>query len=131
MRHQMLHNTGWYLIPGQLKNGEETNVYSSNSLLRWDKPPNPYSMYENNRWRKYLTNVYESKNPELTLYYGGYLCQEWNKSHEEQEQLLTFEIYFMEEFKQYFNHSPIVKKQLLLEHECSTRTGDHYRSWGW
>ena len=115
-------NDGWYVIPGRLKNEREIDIYNDDPIVRWEKPSNVSSTYQNNRLRKYLSSIYKSKNKALRFYYGEYLCREWNNAHSGHEQLETFKIYFMEEFTPHSEQSLVVKNQLIWSQDCSTDT---------
>ena len=112
----------WYVIPGRLKNEREIDIYNDDPIVRWEKPSNVSYTYQNNRWRKYLSSIYKSKNRDLRFYYGEYLCREWNNAHSGPEQLETFKIYFMEESTPHPEQSLVVKNQLIWSQDCSTDT---------
>ena len=87
---------GWYVIDGELMNGEKVDVYNESiGEVNWDKPDVVSSTYENNRWRKYLTSIRRKPNSSQMQNYAQYLCRNWNQSHSIDDRLNRFEIYFM------------------------------------
>lgn len=92
-----LRDDGWYVIPGKLKNGHEVNVFTAGGPVSWERPQLISATYRNERQRKYMMNLWLAVNAGHRLYFGKYLCRDWNRSHEGAEQLETFEIVFMRE----------------------------------
>lgn len=118
-----LKEDGWYVFPGTLRNGETIDVFPAlvgrqAHPVRWEKPASVAAMYRNQRWRKYLMNVWMPAHSKHRLYLGRYLCREWNGRHPESEQLLTFKMYFMLEYTlPDFQVAP-PQKTLLWTHQC-------------
>ncbi len=109
---------GWYVIPGQLKDGTEIDLFNDNKPVTWEKPQLISRMYKNHHWYKHMVNL-RSKNSEDHLrHYGGYLCRNWNSSHKDQKQLETLSIYFMREvtLPDYKYSKP--QRVLLWRHWC-------------
>jgi len=89
-------DNGWYVIHGELMNGEKVDVYNESiGEVNWDKPGVVSSTYENSRWRKYLTSIRRKPNSSQMQNYAQYLCRNWNQSHSIDDRLNRFEIYFM------------------------------------
>ena len=87
---------GWYVISGELMNGEKVDVYNKKTgEVNWDKPDVVSSTYKNNRWRKYLTSIRRKSNSTHMENYAQYLCRDWNTRHSDENRLNRFEIYFM------------------------------------
>ena len=49
------------------------------------------------QWRTYFINLNRNIGKKLYPYYGKYLCQQWNNSHQASQQLDDITIYFMSE----------------------------------
>ncbi len=109
---------GWYVIPGKLKNGKEIDLFKNGKPVIWDKPLLVSSTYPNERWRKYMMNIWSKRHAAHRLYYGKYLCRDWNSKHQGQEQLDTFEIYFMLEKTLPNYQTPEVEKVMIHRHYC-------------
>jgi len=88
---------GWYVIPGKLKNGKEVDLFKKGASVQWEKPAVVRTTFKNERWRKYMMNLWRAANAGHRLYYGQYLCRDWNSRHQGEEQLDSFEIFYMRE----------------------------------
>ncbi|MEC9308195.1 MAG: DCC1-like thiol-disulfide oxidoreductase family protein [Chloroflexota bacterium] len=109
---------GWYVIPGELRNGSTVDVYTRKPIT-WEKPKDVSETYENNRWRKYLLTLYKAKYKDERLYYGKYICRSWNAPDVETEHdLTTFEIYFVEERTHPPGEAPTIERRRLWGHSC-------------
>jgi len=113
-----LTDDGWYVIPGKLKNGSEVDVFRNGEPVTWEKPARVAKMYKNERWRKYMMNVWMASNRKHRLYYGQYLCRDWNTRHQGDLQLEEFEIFFMREDTVPPGETPHAEKISLWKHWC-------------
>lgn len=93
-----LKEDGWYVMQGLLANGSEVDLFREGTAVTWEKPTDIASMYSNERWRKYLMNIWAKKNAAYRPYYADYLCRDWNRSHSFEEQLRSLKIVFNLEF---------------------------------
>ena len=114
---------GWYVIRGVLQNGREVDVFRDGAPVSFAKPSAAAiaAQYKDERWRKYLMNLYLAVNSDYRLYYGRYLCREWNagKAADDPTQLNTFDIYFMIRTNVPWTQPPRVhEKALLHSHRC-------------
>jgi hypothetical protein len=118
------YNDGWYVIPGTLRSGKQVDligaaIHNDFSLreVSWDKPENVRSALKNQHWRKYLTEI--QSNNELLLYFGHYICREWNARHADDEQLLNFQFTFMSEETPLPGYQPATpEERVLWKHNC-------------
>src|SRR6185436_11461475 len=92
-----LTDDGWYVIPAWLQNGTEVDLMTGTGPVHWEKPTLVYVTYRNQRWRKYLMNIWKSDSASHRPYFGRYLCRSWNAVHQGEEMLQNLEIYFMKE----------------------------------
>jgi len=114
----------WHVIPGRLQDGRQVDLLPvakgdfSMHELSWAKPPYVRELYRNERWRKYLENISNNQWTDQRLYFGQYICREWNARHTGAEQLRTFEIAYMwqETFPNYRQGAP--QKVVLWQHSC-------------
>ncbi len=90
-----LTTSNYFLIPGQLRNGDQVDVYElTSSQPNWQPPEGYYPLYESYRWRKYLGRVDTTKNNNVRSALGNYYCRVWNNQPRAREtQLASFEIY--------------------------------------
>lgn len=114
-----LRSDGWYVIPGKLKNGKEIDIYRMKQPVDWAKPDSLADLYPNDRWRSYLMNMYLQEEGEMYIpYYARYLCRSWNEAHEGEEQLKSFDIFYM--VKENAIEDPLkpYEKVHLWHHDC-------------
>ncbi len=119
-------NDGWYVIPGSLRSGQQIDLMAAvtnNNFrlgrgLSWEKPQNVAGTYKNKYWRKYLNNIRKERHADQRLYFGRYICREWNARHAGAGQLETLQITYMLEktLPDYQRATP--KKVVLWEHSC-------------
>ena len=86
---------GWYVLPGTLRDGTAVDVFDGASPVSWDKPQLIAYTYKNQRWQKYLMNLWGANYAVYRLGYGQYLCRQWNSTHPYDKQLMSFKIIFM------------------------------------
>ncbi|MEW6279753.1 MAG: HTTM domain-containing protein [Candidatus Eremiobacterota bacterium] len=109
---------GWYVIEAHLRNGEKVDLFRGGEKVTWDKPEWVSATYPNERWRKYMMNLWMRDYSRYRLYYGRYLCRSWNGSHPYDRQVTTFKIYFMlENTLPNYQTAPIEKVE-LWSHDC-------------
>lgn len=94
--------SAWPVIPGVLVDGTEVDVYRGTvGAPSFNRPARIAAVYENERWRKYISNVedlsYDSDRPAFALNWGRYLCRQWNEGAAPNRSLATFDIYFQVE----------------------------------
>ncbi len=109
---------GWFVIPGKLKDGTEVDLFRGGKPVSWDKPEDILKDYPNQRWRKYLMNIWKAEFSDHRLYYGRYLCRDWNGKHINGKQVNTFDIYFMQETTLPEGKTAPLEKILLWRHAC-------------
>lgn len=110
---------GWYVIPATLKDGTEIDLWNGGEPVRWAKPAHVVATYANQRWRKYMMNMWQKDYAAHRLHFGRYQCRAWNRDHPRVgDKLTSFEIYFMEEFTQPNYQEPTIRKVKLWSHDC-------------
>jgi hypothetical protein len=115
---------GWYVIPGNLRGGQRVDVMPITRddfglhAVSWEKPPSVAGTYKNEHWRKYLERIWDRDYSDQRLYFGQYICREWNARHTGSEQLMDFQVTYMLEqtLPDYRRSTP--EKVVLWEHRC-------------
>lgn len=109
---------GWYIIVGELSDGTQIDLFRDGAKVVWEKPKLVSSLYKNERWRKYMTNLTIPYKVYRRLYFAQYLCRDWNSHHNSSERLERLTIYFMEE--QNLRDDPISKPEKVkyLDYDC-------------
>ncbi len=90
-----LREDGWYVVEGTLADGTRVDVLRGGGPVRWEKPELVSESYKNERWRKYMLNLWSAENADHRPYYAAYLFREWNGRHAGKERLEGLEVYFM------------------------------------
>jgi len=109
---------GWYVIPGELKDGTVVDVFRNGGDVRWEKPERVANAYKNFRWRKYMMNLWNKNYASHRLFYSRYLCRDWNSRHPQTKQLAKFQLIFMlERTLPDYQVSP-PQKTVLFSYDC-------------
>jgi hypothetical protein len=115
---------GWYVIPGELQDGQKVDLmpitrddYGMHPVS-YEKPQDIPATYKNEHWRKYLENIYNQDHADQRLYFGQYICRQWNARHTGADTLETFRIIYMREvtLPDYKQSKP--EKVDLWNHTC-------------
>jgi hypothetical protein len=117
---------GWFVMEGELRDGTPIDVYRLQpGEVSFEKPDDPSAYYPNQRWRKYLMNLWLKKYKDYRLHYGRYLCRRWNSRETERERKLTaFRIHFILE-RPGLPGQPAkpTEKRTIWRHECFKKEG--------
>ncbi len=87
--------SGWFVIPGKLKNGSVVDLYHDGGPVRWAPPPLISSYFKNERWRKYLMNMRSKRMLAYRRDFSLYLCRNWNQSHGGDQTLGSLQVVFV------------------------------------
>ena len=87
---------GWLVLSAITKGGEYFDLYTGEEL-NWEKPKHITKTFPNDRWRKYLMNLWLGQHSDHRVHYGRYMCREWNAKHFGDEQVQSFWMYYMVE----------------------------------
>ncbi len=104
-----LKDDGWYVMPARLRNGKEVDVFQEGRPIRWEKPARVALTYKNDRWRKYFMNLWLAEYKGYRVYYGQYMCRQWNTTHAPEEALEEFQMFYMREDTVLYQN-PVPKK---------------------
>ena len=108
----------WYVIRGQLQNGEIIDVFRNGQAVSWEQPNVPASkIHKNNLWKKYLMSLPYYKN--MYHYYAAYLCNDWNQKHKGSEHLKSIEINLMNKTPEINNRNPFITRETMYKNYCS------------
>ena len=90
-----LAQSGWFVMPAQLEDGREVDLFHHGAPVDWRKPAHVADDFKNDRWRKYMVVVAEAKNTYLRAPYADYLAYAWNSRHPAAEKVRSLQIYLM------------------------------------
>lgn len=89
---------GWYVMPGQLKNKREVDVFRGGRAPQLAKPSprEMYHQYPTERWINYLLDLHDPEYDDRNrVAYARYVCREWNgKKGNTPERLESFRIVY-------------------------------------
>lgn len=92
-----LKDDGWYVIPGELKDGSRVDLFRGGAPVEWEKPADVSAEYPGQRWRKYMVNLWKEDYGGQRKYYADWKCRRWNAEHSGDRRLEIIEMYFMKE----------------------------------
>jgi hypothetical protein len=108
---------GWYVIEGRFADGRVLDLFSGKELT-WDKPKDVANTYPNQRWRKYMMNLWLAENSKYRLPYGQYLCRKWNPKGRGPEELTGFDLIYMLEVTNPDGTEQVPEKKVVWNHWC-------------
>jgi len=90
----------WYVIWAEKVNGETFELFRNRGIFTWEgnvpyslEKPSPYhESFKNHRWFKYFENGFNAKNSDLRLYFGKWVCRNYNAEHHDEERLYHFKV---------------------------------------
>ncbi|MCP5468645.1 MAG: DUF393 domain-containing protein [Deltaproteobacteria bacterium] len=118
-------NDGWYVLAATLKDGTKIDLMKADQKLDFAKPKNVSATYPNQRWRKYMMNLYKRRE-HLSLF-ASYQCRLWNLFYQNTNKMEELEINFMLERTLPYPQKSSVKKEHLLTYECKEASANSPR----
>jgi predicted DCC family thiol-disulfide oxidoreductase YuxK len=111
---------GWYVIEGITADGRRVDVWNGGGAPDYAKPADLWPLYRNSQWQKYLVNVWQRRNRGYRVYFGRYLCREWNERHAGPDRVdMVYIKYMLETTPPPGRSSPEPSKESVLHHTCS------------
>jgi hypothetical protein len=90
-----LKDSGWYVAQGNRRDGSGVDLLRGGAPVCWDEPGLVSTTFPNERWRKYLMNLWERDNVAHRPLYARYLLRQWNARRKGELALESVEVYFM------------------------------------
>lgn len=113
-----LTDDGWYVIEGTRRDGTTVDVLHDVSPVDWSKPAWIATTYKNERWRKYMMNLWSIDNQRYRLPFAQYLTRLSRLKNRGLQELVSFDIYFMREVTNPDGSENPPEKVLVWHHEC-------------
>lgn len=104
---------GWYVVPARLADGTEVDVFRNSEPVQWEKPATVSSLYPNERWQKYMENLWQASNSGHRIFVADYWRRQWNSTHEANRQVKSLKIYYMLENTPPEGQTPKVRRVLM------------------
>jgi hypothetical protein len=109
---------GWYVIEGQLDDGSKIDAFRDTKGISYEKPASADGFYPDERWRKYMMNIWLRNFVRFRQPFAGYLCWNWNKDHSGGDHMIGLRVYFMLETTPPPGEPVSVQKLDLLDYAC-------------
>lgn len=109
---------GWFVIPGTLVDGRQIDLLTGNEPPIYEKPPLVSALFKNSHWEKYFRNISNVDKEAYRLYFGRYLCRDWNSQNVGGNQLKSLQLIFMKEWTLPDYQASAPQKEVLWNHEC-------------
>jgi hypothetical protein len=90
---------GWLVVQADLENGRQVDLFTGEDVT-WSKPRDIGAYFGDDLWRRYLSNLWERKNPDDMKAYTDFLVRNWNGHSNPSDQVHSVELIFMRETTQ-------------------------------
>lgn len=91
---------GWYVIKASLQDGTEVDLWRPpHTPINWDKLTigERQRLYKNMQWRSFYIRLNRAVGDQVFSDYIAYLQNQWNSQHPPEQQIVSVEVYFMDE----------------------------------
>lgn len=109
---------GWYIIEGRFRDGRTADLFAGGKPVTWEKPEDVAHTYKNEKWRKYMMNLWLAENQRFRLPFGQYLCRQWNAGGRGLGELTNFDIIYMVERTNLDGTEAEPEKSVIWTHWC-------------
>jgi predicted DCC family thiol-disulfide oxidoreductase YuxK len=110
---------GWFVLPAQLADGRYVDLlHPERVAVSYDKPRRVAREWPDLRWHKYLERIWSAEFASARLYYGRFLCRQWNGAASAAPRLKSFRIVYMLETSVPEGRTPGVEQRLLWQQDC-------------
>jgi hypothetical protein len=116
-----LREDGWYVIEGELQDGTRVDLFRDGASVVWEKPELVSALYQSERWRKYMMNLWSEECVPERTHYLQYLRRDWDARHRDVlRKLKTIKMYYMLKITPPPGHEPTAPRRVLAcELDCS------------
>ncbi len=114
-----LKDDGWFIIIGHREDGRRDDVLHGGPVS-WAKPYDIANSYKNERWRKYMRNLWNKKYANLREPYLQWQCARWNRNASEIAKIKKITMIYMLERSPAPGHTAQVEKVVLKNMDCPT-----------
>ena len=107
---------GWLVVPADLTNGAQVDLFTGQPIS-WGKPKDIGAYFGDDRWRRYLSNLFDDQDPQALQGYADYLIRNWNQRHGRDQKIQAVTITFMKQETQPDLTITAPEKDVLYFHE--------------
>lgn len=113
-----MRNDGWFIVDATLEDGVTRWDILNNKVYDEERPSDLADMYPTHQMRKFLVNLYAERDRTYLLWFGRYLCRNWN-SQEGIVKVKNYQLIFMRELTSEPNAQPnAIEKVVVWNHQC-------------
>jgi hypothetical protein len=109
---------GWFVIEGKRKDGTILDMLNDTDTVSFEKPAWIAFTYRNERWRKYMMNLWMADNARYRLPFGQYLSRKFNTQGRGPREVTEFKIYYMKEITNPDGSEQPPEKVMIWHHWC-------------
>ena len=110
---------GWFVIEGERKDGSKVDMLRErDGPADFGKPKWLAFTFRNERWRKYMMNLWIADNSRYRLPFGQYLSRKFNRMGRGPREVVQFKIYFMKEVTNPDGSESLPEKVMIWHHWC-------------
>lgn len=88
---------GWYVARGDCQDGQSVDLLRAGRPLDLSKPASVAGLFPNQRWRLWLFNLSNRRDPLVYESFAAYLARRWNESHPFPQHLRQVELIYVAE----------------------------------
>jgi hypothetical protein len=109
---------GWYVVEGRLSNGKVIDAFRQKREINYGKPTSAGDFYPNERWRKFMMNIWLKQYKDFRGPFARYLCWDWNRKNSGPDHLDRVTISFMLEMTPPPGEPTHVNRIVLGDYPC-------------
>ena len=109
---------GWCVMPGKLRNGKIVDIFNAGRPVTWREPDSIPKLDKMYHLTLFYLNIRHKNNSYYRKPWAEYLCNEWNNTHSLDQQVLAFDINFMEKDTLADYQTAAPHRVLLISHYC-------------
>jgi hypothetical protein len=109
---------GWYAVEGRLRNGKVIDAFRQKRDIDYGKPTSVKGFYPNERWRKFMMNIWLRQYKDFRGPFAHYLCWDWNRKNSGSDRLDRVTISFMLEMTPSPGEATHVNRVVLGDYPC-------------
>jgi hypothetical protein len=87
---------GWVVVLAYLADDSQVDLFTGQPVS-WEKPHDIGAYFGNDRWRKYISNLFDKQDPQALEAYADYMVRHWNKAHGADQQVEGVTLTFMQQ----------------------------------
>lgn len=107
---------GWFIVVASLNDGNQIDLFRNGLSVDYSKPKCVSAEFKDERWQKYISNLWKYDDNNNKEYYLDYLFRIWNDSDNSSKKIIKIElIYMLEKTPDMGKENKHPQKKILLE----------------